>query len=277
MDRLRSKIQSFKYTENNAENKVPVNLKRVEKRPIKKKPKEVPKEVPKETPNRPDLPPSIGDEQIIMFVGYNPGVESSIQQHHYAHFSNLFWKLFNQSKLFLKILQVQEYENDEMLKTLVRGDSTYLKPEHDYELVKYRIGFTDLVLRCTKTAQELSMEEKLANVPRLLEEFTKTNSKYVVFIGKGIWEIIVKFIVKQIGITRFKLTKTNFIWGKQSSMEGSSEEIRVYNLIISKLHEKLPSHTKVYVFPNTSGLVASLKFDEKLQHWLDLGDDIIDK
>ena len=270
MDGLRSKIQSFKYIENKAENKVPVNLKRVQK-PIKKKPKEV----PKESPNRPDLPPSIGHEQIIMFVGYNPGVESSIQQHHYAHFSNLFWKLFNHSKLFLKILQVQEYKSDKLLETLAHGNSTFLKPEHDYELVKYRIGFTDLVLRCTKTAQELSMEEKLANVPRLLEEFTKTNTKYVVFIGKGIWEIIVKFIVKQIGVTRFKLTKTNFIWGKQSSMEGSSEEIRVYNLILSRLHEKLPSHTKVYVFPNTSGLVASLKFDEKLQHWLDLADDII--
>lgn len=267
MDRLRSKIQSFKYDDE----AVPVKVKRIEKPSPKRE-----KAARKEATERPDLPPSIGHNQIVMFVGYNPGVESSLQQHHYAHFSNLFWKLFNQSKLFLKILQVQEHEDDDLLRQVVQGESTYLKPEHDYRLVKYKVGFTDLVLRCTKTAQELSMEEKLANVPRLLEEFSTTNSRYVVFIGKGIWEIIIKYVVRQLGVKKFKLTKTNFLWGKQVPLNNPSEEVRVYNMILAKLHESLPPHTNVYVFPNTSGLVASLKFVEKLQHWQDLGDDLLE-
>ncbi|KAK6459668.1 uracil-DNA glycosylase-like protein [Scheffersomyces xylosifermentans] len=231
-----------------------------------------------------DVQPSLTENQILLFIGYNPGVESSLQQHHYAHFSNLFWKLFNQSKTFLRVLQridenyiEKNIENDELLQSLVKDGITYLKPVHDYDIIKYKVGFTDLVLRCTRTAQELTLIEKLQNVPRLLSEFNRSNCKFLVFIGKGIWEIIVKFMMNELGIKKFKLSKNTFVWGFQQELheKTSLEEVRIYNLILKKLQLKVPNHSRIYVFPNTSGLVASLSYDEKLALWTDLAADIM--
>lgn len=143
-----------------------------------------------------DLQPSLDDRLKVLFIGFNPGLQSSIQQHHYAHFTNLFWKLFNESKLLINVLQSlnisvgDAIKEDPLLKELIQVDSddkykTFVKPVNDFEIVKYKIGFTDLVLRCTKTAQELNLSEKLENVPRLFNEFKQSGSTFIVFVGKG--------------------------------------------------------------------------------------------
>lgn len=270
---LKSVIQSFKY-----DSKAPAspgNGNRIRKQ-VQKKP-------PKVTDSYKDLAPSLVDDLKAIFVGFNPGIQSSLQQHHYAHFTNLFWKLFNQSDFLLKVLKSlkvdieKEIESDELLLSVViPGDvagsyRTVVKAEHDFEISKYHIGFTDLVLRCTRTAQELTLEEKLANVPRLISEFSKTGARYVVFVGKGIWEIVVKYYADNLGIN-FKLTKSNFLWGKQIQRDDSK-----YNLILSKLHQALGHPCSIYVFPSTSGLVTSLNYNEKLNLWHDLGNDVINE
>ncbi|CUM64270.1 uncharacterized protein PRCAT00001867001 [Priceomyces carsonii] len=228
-----------------------------------------------------DLAPSLSNNLTILFIGYNPGIESSLKQHHYAHFTNLFWKLFNQSKLLLQVLEVNNYDlakylnSEDLLSKLVTEDQygelcTNVLPEHDFELVKYNIGFTDLVLRCTRSAEELSLSEKLSNVPRLLEEFKNSSLKYLVFVGKGIWEIVVTYFCKSLGIKKLKLTKTNFIWGIQTK---SMDEH--YNEVLKELHQTVGHYFTIYVFPNTSGLVTTLKYSEKLKLWTDLSNDIL--
>ncbi|CUM45045.1 uncharacterized protein AC631_01361 [Debaryomyces fabryi] len=227
-----------------------------------------------------DLQPSLDDNLKLLFIGFNPGVQSSIQQHHYAHFTNLFWKLFNESGLLINVLQSLKtpiedvVKEDPLLKELVKPISdkkykTFVKPVHDFEIVKYKIGFTDLVLRCTKTAQELTLSEKLDNVPRLFREFQESRSTFIVFVGKGIWEIIVKYITNLLK-TKIKLTKDNFHWGKQMPGEDVT-----YNMILEKLNDMFGYRHNIYVFPNTSGLVTSLKYDEKLQLWNDLSQEIL--
>lgn len=227
-----------------------------------------------------DLQPSLDDNLKLLFIGFNPGVQSSIQQHHYAHFTNLFWKLFNESGLLINVLQSLKtpiedvVEEDPLLKELVKPISdkkykTFVKPVHDFEIVKYKIGFTDLVLRCTKTAQELTLSEKLDNVPRLFREFQESRSTFIVFVGKGIWEIIVKYITNLLK-TKIKLTKDNFHWGKQMPGEDVT-----YNMILEKLNDMFGYRHNIYVFPNTSGLVTSLKYGEKLQLWNDLSQEIL--
>lgn len=37
-----------------------------------------------------DLNPSLDKDLVLLFVGFNPGIESSKTQHHYAHHTNLF-------------------------------------------------------------------------------------------------------------------------------------------------------------------------------------------
>uniref|UniRef100_A0A0L0NTT6 Uracil-DNA glycosylase-like domain-containing protein n=1 Tax=Candidozyma auris TaxID=498019 RepID=A0A0L0NTT6_CANAR len=206
-----------------------------------------------------DLPPSIKSGLTVVFVGFNPGIESSKQQHHYAHFTNLFWKLFNESDLLRKVLARRDLNVADHKLLLLLYENEHSKctatAANDNDLLDFGIGFTDLVLRCTKTAQELSTAEKLSNVPRLMREFQESEAPFIVFIGKGIWEIVVRSLKPG-----HKLTKTNFQWGKQ---DPSSPLIKAFHIMC----QYSPS---VYVFPNTSGLVALMKYPEKLSLWLSL-------
>lgn len=206
-----------------------------------------------------DLPPSLQSGLTLVFIGYNPGVESSKQQHHYAHPTNLFWKLFNALDILSAILALRQIDIQDH--ALLSGDiykegQCKAAARHDFELVNFGVGFTDLVLRCTKQAQELSKEEKLRNVPRLFSEFAASEAPFIVFIGKGIWEIVAKYLDP-----KYKLA--NFVWGLQTDPH-----------IVRRFEAHSKYKPKVYVFPNTSGLVALMKYQEKFDLWQDLVQDI---
>ena len=48
----------------------------------------------------------------VLFVGINPGVRSAITGHHFAGYSNRFWKLLNESRL---VPEPITYEDDDRL------------------------------------------------------------------------------------------------------------------------------------------------------------------
>lgn len=188
-----------------------------------------------------DLQPSIKPGLDLIFIGFNPGIESSRSQHHYAHHSNAFWKLFNEAKILEKSLRHQSRDidpDDKLLKSLLKQ----CKAENDFQLVDYNIGFSDLVLRCTRSALELSMAEKLENVPRLLQEFKVAKPKKVAIIGKGIWDVFIKYLQE----------KSPIQYGLQPKS------------IVEKL---IDIDIEIYVFPSTSGLAASMSYQQKLSLW----------
>lgn len=247
---LRLLIQSFKYGGES------LDVAKVSKAssPKRKKQKTV-----TEASGLKDLPPSLSADLTLLFIGFNPGVESSKQQHHYAHPTNLFWKLFNNLDILDRVLGVRNImKDDAFLRAIYEGSTCKATARHDNELVHYGIGFTDLVLRCTKTAQELTKQEKIQNVPRLLTEFGTTGAPWIVFIGKGIWEVVVKFLDP-----KYKLTKDNFNWGFQKDAR-----------LVSPFHKHCGYNPSIYVFPNTSGLVALMKYPEKLALWDELASSI---
>lgn len=205
-----------------------------------------------------DLPPSLADNLTVVFIGFNPGIQSSVTQHHYAHFSNLFWKLFNQSRLIFSVLR--DDPRDAYLREKTKDDVSSFAAHDDNELLKYGIGFTDLVLRCTKAVSELTSSEKLENVPRLIEELKTSSPRFIVIVGKGIWETIVRYLNNG-KIFKFK----NFKWGEQVIDQDRLQS--EYSLLLLKLSKALNYNYSIYVFPNTSGLVTSLKYSEKLQLW----------
>lgn len=222
----------------------------------------------------PDLRPSLSTQMTILFIGDNPGVQSSIQQHHYAHHSNLFWKLFNRSEILERVVAERiksgiansQLSDDKLLCDLITQECS---AKDDFDLITYGIGFTGLSPRCTTTASQLTSKEKLAGIPRLLKDIEFSKPKHAAVIGKAIWETIVKYYCLKLGMKFIKLSKDNFKWGK---VEVGSDER--YNSIIELLYSQLPSGTAIYVFPNTSGLVASLSFQEKLQLWQNLAGNI---
>jgi TDG/mug DNA glycosylase family protein len=84
------------------------------------------------------LPDILEDDLDIVFVGINPGVYSAEKKHYYAHPTNLFWPMLYQSGLI----------------------PTLLKPEDDWKLTRFRMGLTDSVKRVTKSASDLSTEDR---------------------------------------------------------------------------------------------------------------------
>ncbi|KAI5962889.1 thp1 [Candida theae] len=218
-----------------------------------------------DTTKLPDLRQSLSTNLDLLFIGFNPGVQSSIQQHHYAHHSNLFWKLFNKSKLLEKVLaQKEEPNNDYALNDLLRNGCS---AKDDFELIKYGIGFTDLALRCTATAAELTAEEKLNNIPRLIHEINFSGARNVVLVGKGIWEMIVKHFASELK-TKLKLTKDNFRWGKIAIGEDAQYN-RVLKLITSpssSLISKFSSSATIIKDPIANTFVVVATTDLKGQH-----------
>jgi TDG/mug DNA glycosylase family protein len=71
------------------------------------------------------LPDHVRPGLRVLFVGINPGLRSAAVGHHYAGYSNRFWKLVHESGLVPEPL----------------------KPERDAELLRWGMGLTNLVAR----------------------------------------------------------------------------------------------------------------------------------
>ena len=97
----------------------------------------------------------------MLFIGINPGVRSALTGHHFAGFSNRFWKLLFRSGLVPEPLT---YIDDDRL------------PEWGY-------GITNIVPRATRGIDELRLDEYVAGRSRLRRKVRHYRPAIVVFIG----------------------------------------------------------------------------------------------
>jgi double-stranded uracil-DNA glycosylase len=97
----------------------------------------------------------------VLFVGINPGVRSALTGHHFAGFSNRFWKLLFQSRL-------------------VPDPVTYLD---DDRLPEWGYGITNIVARATPGIDELRPEEYAAGRSRLRAKVRRHQPEIVAFVG----------------------------------------------------------------------------------------------
>jgi TDG/mug DNA glycosylase family protein len=97
----------------------------------------------------------------VLFVGINPGVRSAQTGHHFAGFSNRFWKLLYQSGLVPEPL-------------------TYLD---DDRLPEWGYGITNIVARATPGIDELKPEEYAAGRLRLRAKVRRYRPEIVAFVG----------------------------------------------------------------------------------------------
>jgi TDG/mug DNA glycosylase family protein len=97
----------------------------------------------------------------VLFVGINPGVRSALTGHHFAGFSNRFWKLLFQSRL-------------------VPEPVTYLD---DDRLPGWGYGITNVVPRATRGIDELRPEEYAAGRSRLRTKVRRYRPAIVAFVG----------------------------------------------------------------------------------------------
>jgi TDG/mug DNA glycosylase family protein len=97
----------------------------------------------------------------VLFVGINPGVRSALTGHHFAGFSNRFWKLLYDSRLVPERIS---YEDDDRL------------PEWGY-------GITNIVPRPTPGIDTLERHEYVAGRRSLRRKIARYRPAVVALVG----------------------------------------------------------------------------------------------
>ena len=97
----------------------------------------------------------------VLFVGINPGVRSALTGHHFAGFSNRFWKLLFESRLVPERITYQD----------------------DDRLPEWRYGITNIVPRPTPGIDTVRPEEYIRGRARLLTKIRKYRPPIVALVG----------------------------------------------------------------------------------------------
>jgi len=141
----------------------------------------------------------------ILFVGFNPSLRSAETGHHYANPNNRFWRI-----LFEAGITPRKYSSNE-----------------DYTLLGLGFGFTNIVARPTKSADEITKAEYIEGREQLKQKIIKYQPKVVCFVGKGVYQQYAN--------------KRNVTWGVQA--------------------QPMVPRTIDFVAPSSSGLVR-MKMEE---------------
>jgi len=108
----------------------------------------------------------------VLFVGINPGVRSAQTGHHFAGFSNRFWKLLFEAGLVPERLT---YEDDVRL------------PEFGY-------GITNLVARPSPGIDTLLPSEYVAGWAALERKIRRHRPQVVALVGVTLWRAILPLL-----------------------------------------------------------------------------------
>ncbi len=96
-----------------------------------------------------------------MFVGINPGVRSALTGHHFAGFSNRFWRLLHESKL---VPHPITFEDDDRL------------PEWGY-------GITNIVPRATPSIDTIEPNEYVVGRMKLRRKVLRYKPAVIAMVG----------------------------------------------------------------------------------------------
>jgi TDG/mug DNA glycosylase family protein len=104
----------------------------------------------------------------VLFVGINPGVRSAQTGHHFAGFSNRFWKLLYDARL-------------------VPEPVTYVDDER---LPDWGFGITNVVPRPTPGIDTLTREEYIAGCARLRRKIQRYRPAIVALVGVTVFRAL---------------------------------------------------------------------------------------
>jgi len=104
----------------------------------------------------------------VLFVGINPGVRSAAIGHHFAGYSNRFWKLLYESRLI----------------------PVPLTAEDDRRLTEWGYGVTNLIPRCTPGIDTLTADEYVTGLRTLRRKVRAWKPDLVAFVGVTLFRSI---------------------------------------------------------------------------------------
>ena len=108
----------------------------------------------------------------VLFVGINPGVRSALTGHHFAGFSNRFWKLLAESRL-------------------VPEPITY---KDDARLLEWGYGVTNLVARPSPGIDDLKPSEYVDGWTVLERKIKRHRPRVVALVGVTLYRAIMPLI-----------------------------------------------------------------------------------
>ncbi len=154
------------------------------------------------------VPDAVAPRLKVLFVGINPGLYSAAVRHHFARPGNRFWPALHRAGFTPR----------------------QLSPYEERELLKHRLGITNIVNRATAAADELPEKELKAGGRRLAAKVKRLRPRIVAVLGVGAYQAA--FGRKRVAV------------GPQPESLGD---------------------TVVWVLPNPSGLNANYQLPELVQ------------
>ena len=103
-----------------------------------------------------------------MFVGINPGIRSAAIGHHFAGYSNRFWKLLYESGLIPQPLRADD----------------------DARLCDWGFGITNLIARMTPGIDTLERREYPAGLRKLRRKVRRWKPRIVALVGVSLYRVI---------------------------------------------------------------------------------------
>lgn len=172
------------------------------------------------------LPDRIAPGGRVLFVGINPGVRSAATGHHFAGFSNRFWKLLAESRLVPEPITC----------------------DHDLRLPEWGLGITNLIARPTPGISDLKPAEYVAGWKILDRKIAQYHPEIVALVGVTLYRAIVPLLETAAAsppATRRRLLDTSdpVLGLRRQTIHGAS----------------------LFVLPNPSGRNANFSYAEMLE------------
>ena len=177
----------------------------------------------------------------VLFVGINPGVQSAITGHHFAGFSNRFWRLLFDSGLVPERIT---YSDDDRL------------PEFGF-------GVTNLVARPSPGIDDLKPEEYLAGWRALERKIRRYRPRIVAFVGVTLYRMLLPVLNPDASARSVRRERSGAGRGRPrnvASLAGCRGPRQLRNT-----RQPITIHgAQLFVLPNPSGRNANYSYDEML-------------
>ena len=172
----------------------------------------------------------------VLLVGINPGVRSAAIGHHFAGYSNRFWKLLHESGLV----------------------SERIGPNDDARLPEWGLGVTNLIARMTPGIDTLRPDEYVAGLRTLRRKVRRWKPAIVAFVGVSLYRAI---FARKAPAAR---ARTASLRAPQRERAGvGPREHRRTPVTLGPQPETFEG-ARVFVLPNPSGRNANFTYAEML-------------
>jgi TDG/mug DNA glycosylase family protein len=199
----------------------------------------------------------------VLFVGINPGVRSALTGHHFAGYSNRFWKLLSDSRLVPEPITCAQ----------------------DVRLPEFGFGITNLIARPSPGIDDLRPVEYLEGWKILARKIRRYRPQVVALVGVTLYRAIVPLLVDREGAplqTPGRRTSS----AVKATRSGRAGVSRVpISCVLGRtpavVHFHAGAHrrpvgagspgARVFVLPNPSGRNANFTYAQMLGAFKELG------